>query len=1110
MSARSFFCIIIVSPKLIVYQMKKQKICRSHLHGMLRGIILIISTLSLFVAQAQSINATGQVKDETGRPVEAVSVIIKGKATGTQTDAEGKFSIAAEQGNTLVFSSVGFAIIELPASADMQVTLKISSGVGDEVVVVGYGSQRRVNMTGAVGTISGKELESRPVTNVSSALSGLSPGVYVRQTSGRPGADGAQILIRGLGTLSNQAPLILIDGIIGNMDAVNPMDIESISVLKDAASASIYGSLAANGVVLITTKKGQKNKMTVSYDGMVSATRPINVPVFVTDYAEHMRLVNEGHINVGQQPVFSPLTINAWDSASRIPNQLNPNGVPNSIAYPNTDWADALFGSGFLQSHNVSVNGGTDKVKYLLSLGYLNNSGTIENTGTKRFQFRTNLDAKVNKWLTLGTQTFASMQDFEMGNTDDAFNFLFATTPGLVPRYNGQYGFPHAPEESSTANNVLAFLNNRLGADKQTRFNTTLYAIINIMKGLSFESRYNYQIVQNEGHNYGNAFAQERFNFATGEQRQFLPIAANQSVTYSFGKFTQTTLDNVLRYNTEIGDHDIGALVGYNELYVNNYNFSATKRGMVDFTIRTLSSVLEPVSSSGNESDYAIRSWFGRVNYAYKGRYLLEGNVRRDGVSRFGPDARFGVFPSLSAGWRLSEEDFMGSTRNWLSNLKLRASWGQLGNNASGNYDWQATYSNFLYSFNNAQASGLAVGRFANPLLRWETTTNRNIGMEGSLWGNKLFFELDVYKRLTDGIISSEVLPLTAGFATAPIINAAEVTTNGIELTLGSRTKIGNVGVNISGNVAYNTNMVTKFRGKLEEGFVTDANGNKVWQSNLGAVSLGGNNRILEGRMINEFHLFQVYRGTGTYFLPDGTLDKKGGPRDGMIRTPQDLAWVEAMRAAGIPLRPANAVRNNALWYGDLIYADVNGDDDFGNSFDRKFSGKSTLPKFIFGMQMAFNWKQFDVSMIWAGAAGHQYFWNAQGFNNSDVRNGYALNTDVVSNRYFYDPANPGDPRTNINGSQPRLKAVVDPQNNIPSDFWLYDASWVKLRNLQFGYNLPEAITNKMSLQRARLFFTGENLLMFTGYPGLDPEIGPGLGYPTMKQFAFGVNVTFK
>jgi outer membrane receptor protein involved in Fe transport len=240
--------LFIVSPKLIVYQMKKQKICRSHLHGMLRGIILFISTFSLFVAQAQSINVSGQVKDETGRPVEAVSVIIKGKTTGTQTDAEGKFSLAAEQGSTLVFSSVGFAIIELPASADMQVTLKISSGVGDEVVVVGYATQRKVNMTGAVGTISGKELESRPVTNVSSALSGLSPGVYVRQTSGRPGADGAQVLIRGLGTLSNQAPLILIDGIIGNMDAVNPMDIESISVLKDAASASIMAPLLPTGL----------------------------------------------------------------------------------------------------------------------------------------------------------------------------------------------------------------------------------------------------------------------------------------------------------------------------------------------------------------------------------------------------------------------------------------------------------------------------------------------------------------------------------------------------------------------------------------------------------------------------------------------------------------------------------------------------------------------------------------------------------------------------------------------------------------------------------------------------------------------------------------------
>lgn len=1090
--------------------MKKNATGRVSLLITLLLTCLLAGQLPLF---AQNRTVTGSVKDQNGKPVANASVVVKSQPSiGTTTNELGVFTLDVPPASTIVISGVGFGNREVVVGDQTTLNIQLQEAATEsteEVVVVGYATQKKVNMTGSVGTVSGKELESRPVTNVSSAISGLSPGVYVRQGSGRPGSDGAQILIRGLGTLSNQAPLVLIDGIIGNMDAVNPLDIETISVLKDAASASIYGSLAANGVILITTKKGQKNKMTVSYDGMVSITNPLNLPDFVTDYGQHMRLVNEGHVNVGQQPVFAPATIRAWDSASLIPNQLNPNGIPNSIAYPNTDWGRALFSNRLLQSHNISVNGGADKVKYLFSIGYLRNEGTIENTGNRRFQLRANLDAKVTKFLTVGTQTFASMEDFEMGNTDQAFNFLHQTTPGVVPRYQGRYGFPQAPEESSTANNVLAFLNGTSGASKASRFNTTLYAIFTLYKGLTFETRYNYQTLINEGNNYGNAFVAERFNFANGEQRAFLPDPATMSVTYNFSKFTQTTIDNVLRYKADIGrDHEIGALVGYNELYVNNYNTSATKQGLLDFTITTLGSALTPTVTSGNESDFAIRSWFGRVNYAYKGKYLLEANVRRDGVSRFGPDARFGVFPSVSAGWRISQEGFLSGTKGWLSNLKLRASWGKLGNNASGNYDWQATYATRLYSFNNVQANGLAVGRFANPLLQWETTTNANIGLEGALWNNKLFFEIDAYRRLTDGIITSEVLPLTAGLAASPIINAAEVLTSGVELTLGTRQKIGNVQVNISGNVAYNTNEVTKFRGRLQEGFQTNASGARVWVSNLGAVSLGGNNRIVEGRMINEFHLFRVYRGTGTYFNSDGTVNINGGPRDGMIRTQRDLEWAQAMLAAGYPLRPANAVRNNAIWYGDLIYADLNGDGDYGNSFDREFTGKSTLPKFVFGMQMAFNWKSFDVSMIWAGAAGFHYYWNNQSYNNSDVRNGFAISKEVAANRYFFNPNDPNDPNNNVNGSNPRLKST-DPQNNVASDFWLYDASWVKLRNLQLGYNLPQRLAEKIHMQRARVFFSGENLLLITAFPGLDPEIGSGIGYPTMRQYAFGVNLSF-
>jgi hypothetical protein len=336
-----------------------------------------------------------------------------------------------------------------------------------------------------------------------------------------------------------------------------------------------------------------------------------------------------------------------------------------------------------------------------------------------------------------------------------------------------------------------------------------------------------------------------------------------------------------------------------------------------------------------------------------------------------------------------------------------------------------------------------------------------------------------------------------------------QVTNRGVELNLGYRGKAGDFNFNISGNAAYNTNEVTSYKGKLVQGFVKDANGNDAYQSNLGAISTGDINRRLEGHKIDEFYVYQVYHGNGSHFNSDGTVNINGGPKDGMIRTPDDLAWAQAMLAAGHPLRPSNAVRNNAIWYGDLIYADLNGDGDYGNSYDRYFTGTSSLPKYIFGLNMDLSWKQFDLSMLWAGATGLQYYWNADNYNNSFVTNGNAFSTLYTNDHYFYDPANPTDPRTNTTANNTRLKST-DPQNRgVASDHWLYDASWIKLRNLQVGYNLPEAWTRKAFLQRARIYFSGENLLLITKFPGLDPEVGSGLAYPTMKQFSFGVNLTF-
>lgn len=1073
----------------------------------LAGVAVMFLVPVLLLAQSKPV--TGVVRDENGKAVAAAAISIKGQTRGTTSNESGSFSINAAVGNVLVFSALNYETVEITLAnqSPLSVVLKSSTSALSDVVVVGYATQKKVNLTGSVATVTSKQIEERPIVNLSSSLGGLLPGVAVAQGSGKPGSDGASITVRGRGTLSSSSPLIIIDGVIGALDAVNPLDVESVTVLKDAASASIYGSQSGNGVILITTKKGQKNKTTINYSGLYSTTAPMNMPTFVTNYAEHMRLTNEAHINVNQSAKYSALTINTWDSTSKIPFSLTPSGVPNYIAYPNTDWADALFNNYATQNHNISISGGSDKTTYLFSLGYLNNPGTIENTWTKRYQIRANLETKINNYLTIGSQTFASLQDFAMGNTSSAFNYLRQTTPGIVPYYDGRYGFAQSIEENQQINNILGFLNNTLGKDQTSRFNTSVYGTLNIFKGLTFESRVNYQMRQNENRSRTNPDAAVRWNFATNAQMTFAPDPSTLTSNYSYDKNWQLTFDNVLRYTTVIGkDHNISAFAGYNQMYYNIYNIAASKQGMIDYGVYVPSAVLTPTSTTGTESDWSIRSLFGRVNYAFKGKYLLEGNLRYDGVSRFAAENRWGYFPSASAGWRISEEKFMKNIR-WISNLKLRASYGDLGSYASGYYDFQSTYASRLYSFNNVQASGLAVGRYSNPDLQWESTNVKNIGIDASLFGKKLTVELDVFRRNTSGILSSISIPLTAGTASSPTVNLAGVQNQGFELSLGTSGNIGQVGYNLLGNIAYTQNKVTAYRGKLVEGYVTDAiTGAKVYQSNLGAVYNGG---ALEDHIIGEHYIYKVYTGTGNYFNLDGTVNIMGGPKDGMIRTDADIAWVKAMLAAGYKMRPGNTVSKSTIWYGDLIYADLNGDGDYGNSYDRYFTGTSSLPKFVYGFNAEFTWKSFDLSMLWSGSTGQQYQYNADGYNNSYVIFGNAINTDIAKNRYYYNDANPSDPANNINGKYTRLK-VSDGQNRgVSSNWWLYNAGWLKLKNVQLGYNLPQNLVRKLSIQRARVYVTGENLLMITNYPGLDPEIGSGVDYPTMKQYAVGVNVTF-
>jgi TonB-linked SusC/RagA family outer membrane protein len=1076
---------------------------------------------------AQMRTITGTVKNESGMPLSGISVVVQGQHTGTSTDAAGHFLLNASRGAKLVFSAVGNETREqvIGQSDNYEIFLKPAvSDLGD-VVVIGYGSQKKVNLTGSVSTVSSKELENRPVTNISSALAGLSPGMYVSQSSGTPGKDGASITIRGTGTLSSTSVLVLIDGITGSMDDVNPADVESITVLKDAASASIYGALAANGVILVTTKKGTRKRPTISYSGIFSSTNATGLPKFVTNSARYMQLQNESATNIGNSVVFDPTTvIQPFINAQKNPNDTTALGIPNYVAYPNTDWEKVLFQHNLLQNHNVSISGGNENTTYLFSLGYLNNPGLIPNSQATKYQFRANIEAKVGDYITVGTQTFGYLQNYGMAQLTSSslglFNYLVQTSPAIYPYYKGKYGSTSASGDViGQASDLLYYTQNYTGSTPTTNINTTWYAKAKLWKGLTFEPKVNYQVRFDEGNYSDNPVPTERWNFLTMQQVT-APTPASQLNTYNtFTKAWSYTLESVLRYNTTISKvHNIGAIAGFNQYYYRTNSTSITGHGLIDPSVPAISTATSfPSNPTGSATDWAMRSVFGRLTYNYKEKYLLEGNIRRDGSSRFGPNNRYGNFPSVSAGWNLSKESFLGRLDNYnIQNLKIRGSWGQLGNtisvinNSVNNYLWQATYAATNYSYNGIAATGLSTSQIANPNLQWETTTVTDIGLDMTAF-RRLNFTFDWYRRFTSGILFQAPQDLTVGTASAPVTNAAQVVNSGVEFSAAWNDKVGQVTMGAMGSFSYNyLNKVETYKGPLQQGWTTDANGNKVYTSNIGAVSAGTNNLIVQGQPINVYYLQTVYSGTGKYTKSDGTVDPNGGPKGGMIRTPQDMTWVTSMIAAGYKFAPVNTTGKGQLYYGDLIYADNNGDGTYGGATDKQFMKVSNTPKYVFGLNLNAAWKGFDLNMIWAGAAGMKYYWNQSYYNSVTVALGGTIPERIADNHYYYDAANPADPNNKINAAFPRIKAS-DNIDNVASNFWLYNAAYIRLKNLQIGYTIPSGLMGPVGkvISRARIFVSGENLLTITQFPGPDPEIGTSVGYPTMRQYAFGINCTF-
>ena len=1026
-------------------------------------IAFLLLVLSVPAARLAAADIVGSVLDDNGDPVIGASVNVKGNSElAVVTDLDGNFSLAGvPAGATLEISYVGYQPREV-AVADgktmYSITLRPRASQLEEVVVVGYGAQRRVDLTGSVATIGADALADRPVTNATNALAGLAPGLTVTNIGGNtPGYESQTIRVRGMGTLNDAAPLVVVDGMTGiAISDLNPQDIESISVLKDAASSAIYGSRAANGVILITTKHGTESAPRLTYSGNVAFETVAKRLNLVTDYADFMEIQNAALIMNGQAPRFSQGKIDEWrNDAGR-----------NPTVYPNTDWQDHIYRNpSVVQNHNIGITGGGRRVRYNVSLGYVNNPGIIYYTDYSRYQLRSNLDVNIKPWLTVGTNLFGyvdsnnpSSENAAAGGDVIFGSGAFNTVPGmtLYDPATGLYGGIQNPEEENVSN----FNPYRRQWFYKTEFPTKtrrgvakLYARVQPVKGLTVQGSYTYNYWTRRVEQHLTDRDLYRFT-ADG------PVLLREGVVrtyirrYNYAN-TYRSSDITASYSFNISKLEGSVLAGASQEYNKYENEQFLKYDLIDDQLTSIDAAATNGPIGGNFTEWSMRSYFGRLNLNWDNKYLLEANLRADGSSKFAPGERWGYFPSVSAGWRLSEERFMRGASSWLNNLKIRASYGSLGNNATTSYYmYQSLFATANYILNGNIAGGFAQTVLSNPKLSWEKTYMTNVGVDFSMLNSRLSGSIEAYSKDTKGILISLPAPLEHGTATVPNQNAGEVNNKGLEVDLHWADRIGRVNYNVGFNLGFVNNKVTKFQGDVS--------------------SINGVYKIQEGRPINQLYVVTV---------------------DRIVRDQADLDYVQSL----VDANPAYFATFQRPELGDFLYADANGDGVLDND-DRVEIGYGALPRLTYGLNLGAEWNGFDFAMFLQGVGDYKVYYNNQAFRFVTVM-GQSLNKDITDNAWT--PENP------YASTYPVLRNNADGRNNIASDAFVHNAAYLRCKNIQLGYTVPQSITRKFFVEKLKVYCSIDNLFTITSFPGLDPEIAAGVGYPSIRQYSVGLNVSF-
>ncbi|WP_083325708.1 SusC/RagA family TonB-linked outer membrane protein [Hymenobacter coccineus] len=1002
----------------------------------------------------------GRVVQADGEGLPGVTVLVKGTQQGQTTNADGEFSISVPVGSTLVFSSVGMVSREVAVTAAtgaLVVRLETDTKALSEVVVVGYGTQQRASVTGAINTIAAPVLENRPVTNVAQALQGASPNLTIQQNSAEPGAN-LNINIRGVGTLGNASPLVIVDGIAGSLNSLNPNDIESVTVLKDAASASIYGSRGANGVLLVTTKKGALGQRpTLAYNTLVGWQSPSFLRKPVTGL-EFMQLKNEALVNSGQSPQFSPQQMR--DFAAQGDYQW---------------YLDAVLKKQALQqNHNLSLSGSAGKTRYLVSLGYVDQNSLFvgDNYGYKRLNARLNLNTQVTEKLSVG----AIFSYAHVGTREHAFASEWIISdavriPVIYPLQDAQGNY--VTPATSSDNPVNRLLNGGLRTNSNDNGYANLNAEYEIIKGLKLRG-----LVGGDLWSYRNNEFTRSLQYVTPDGSPTSGGDGNNSVQDRTQRTILTNYQATLNYERTLATkHELKGLLGYStEHYVDDRagihlinvpgnNFGVISNGTTYSGITDPSGGFHANGTYGNQEQWALNSVFGRVNYAFAGKYLLEGSFRYDGSSRFASDKRWGFFPSVSAGWRPLEETFLTALQPIFSDLKVRGSLGQLGNQNIGLYRYLSTItvSPGAYTFGEQPVPG-AYFNTANRDITWETSTMGDVGVDAAFFKNALSVSFDYFDKRTHNILID--LPVAGAFgAGAPTQNAASVRNLGWEISATYRLRTAR-GFNqsLSLNMADTRNVVTDTKGveSIRGGDAT--------------------NIIREGFPINSYY---GYRTAGLYQTVE---EVNAGPTPAFV-------------APGT-VRP-----------GDLRYVDRNGDGVI-NQDDRFILG-NPFPRYTFGATYTADYKGFDLAVFVQGVGKRSLYIRGEGVEafHNNWENVYAQHLDR------WTPTNP-------DASYPRLTiGTASTNNNQGSDYWLRDGAYARLKNVQLGYTLPADFSKKIRLQQLRVFVSGQDLFTISHLEkiGFDPEISEfsesvGLGggngssgrvYPSVRLVTLGLNVSF-